>query len=146
MKIVKIYKEEDLMVMTHCTMCNTHFHLKWTIGWPYKNFCSNDCRERYRKVRLNGYPKYSDWEMDFWEKWARKRHILQQKLAQIEVNNSLAHWLSSKNTGSKVAQKLAQKSGSTLPLGEGEPLSHEPVSGENLEPLFPMELNFEDKK
>ena len=135
MKVTKIYKEEDLPIMTHCSMCNTYFKLAWTIGWTtYENFCSNDCSKRYNKVRLNGYPKYSENEMNFWTDWAKSNRQNWVKRVQEIKEIKLAHWLSSKNNGSKVAQKVAQKSGSSSSYIEDEPLSHELVLGLDLEP------------
>lgn len=133
----KVWQER---LMTHCTMCNTYFELKWTIGWPYENFCSSDCRARWEKIKQTGYPAYTEKEMAFWTDLFRKKQQKGREIITEKLENKLAHWLKLKNSGSKVAHKVAQKTGSSLSYYGDEPLSHEPVLGNNSEPLFPVEL------
>jgi len=136
MELLNTYQDNEIPVMTFCTLCNKCFELKWSIGYPCENFCSTDCRQRWEQIKRTGYPKYPEYFMKFWEDWAHKKSL---ENVQILDKSKVAHWLKLKKCGSKVAQKVAQKSGSFSSLGKNEPLSHEPILGKNLEPLFPVE-------
>ena len=103
-------------MMTHCALCNSYFELKWSIGYPYENLCSTDCRQRWEQIKRTSYPKYSENEMAFWEKIFKEKRQKERKMTTERLHNKLAHWLNAKKTGSKVAHKVAQKSGSSLPL------------------------------
>lgn len=133
-----------------CSLCNKSFYKKRddlfdpNSGWV--NFCSMYCFERWLKIRELPQEVVSEREFLWWTKWAKSMKLKEQQKFALTHPNLLAHWLNSENTGSKTAQLLAQKAGSSLPLQEGEPLSHEPENNLNLEPTFSGLLKKEERQ
>src|SRR3990167_8563354 len=122
-----------------CRVCSTMAIPKWTINFPWDIYCSEHCRERHDFLKINPQ-EVDERTFKFWTDYGkkyRKKWILQtpQKFGLSDVIKQ-AQRLKPKKTGSKVAQKEAQKRGSPPPYVRGEPLSLEPIFKNELEPVL----------
>lgn len=126
-KVIDSIDTDKLCSNYDCSICGKqNVTLKWSINFPIDRYCCEHCRERDNFIKLNGYPIISDEEFKFWTSIFGYSKTLEKQAQRLNV----------KKTGSKVAHKQAQKTGSTPPYIRVEPLSLEPIFENELEPVF----------
>ena len=93
--LLNIIEVDQLPITSTCNCCGRSYSYYGDLRKPWASYCSASCAFRGEEYQTVGYPPISDWQFEFWARWAReeKQRGLSEALARASRQKKLAPWL-----------------------------------------------------